>query len=239
MSKKLGLKCSTSNCGSNPTSNKNNDRISQTPSRNIKNKVEAQPRKVNKKNRVVEPICDVDVKHSLLNANSKLICATCNKSMFDDIHDICLLDFVKNVNGLPIKESTPSYVKPSKPYLKVYSRRPKNVSNSGSSKKAKIVKSKNANNSEPSHTWGSNAIEIPLSSSLVNDRFSRLSSGTVRFGNDQIARIMGYGDYQLGMLLSQGYTTSRGLDITCFLLDNFATRIWKFLFGKTLSLFGI
>ncbi|GJZ97148.1 retrovirus-related pol polyprotein from transposon TNT 1-94 [Tanacetum coccineum] len=202
------------------------------PSRNIKNKVEAQPRKVNKKNHVVEPICDVDVKHSLLNANSKLICATCNKSMFDDIHDICLLDFVKNVNGrskfakkhknkifgnlrvminhtkvVPIKESTPSYVKTSKPNLKVYSRRPKNVSNRGSSKKAKIVKSKNANNSEPNHTWGSNAIEIPLSSSLVNDRFSRLSSGTVRFGNDQIARIMGYGDYQMGMLLSQGYTT--------------------------------
>nr|GEU84905.1 hypothetical protein [Tanacetum cinerariifolium] len=56
-------------------SNKRNDRISQTPSRNIKNNVVAQPRKVNKKNHVVEPILDVDVKHSLLNANS--IFATC------------------------------------------------------------------------------------------------------------------------------------------------------------------
>ncbi|GKB13116.1 retrovirus-related pol polyprotein from transposon TNT 1-94 [Tanacetum coccineum] len=60
-----GLKCSTSNCGSKPTSNKKNDRISRTPSMNIKNKVEAQPRKVNKKNDVVKPIRDVDVKHSL------------------------------------------------------------------------------------------------------------------------------------------------------------------------------
>ncbi|GJY10037.1 hypothetical protein Tco_0378222 [Tanacetum coccineum] len=42
----------------------------------MKNKVEAKPRKVNKKNRVVEPIRDVDVKHSLLNANSEPICAT-------------------------------------------------------------------------------------------------------------------------------------------------------------------
>nr|GEV40033.1 integrase, catalytic region, zinc finger, CCHC-type, peptidase aspartic, catalytic [Tanacetum cinerariifolium] len=41
---KLGLKYSTSNCGSNPSSNKKKDRISQTPSRNMKNKVEAQPR---------------------------------------------------------------------------------------------------------------------------------------------------------------------------------------------------
>ncbi|GJY25508.1 retrovirus-related pol polyprotein from transposon TNT 1-94 [Tanacetum coccineum] len=94
-----GLKCSTSKCGSKPTGNKRNDRISQTPSRNMKNKVEAQPRKVNNKNRAVEPICDVNVKHSLLNANSEPICATCKKSMFDGVHDICLLDFVENMNS--------------------------------------------------------------------------------------------------------------------------------------------
>ncbi|GJT79099.1 retrovirus-related pol polyprotein from transposon TNT 1-94 [Tanacetum coccineum] len=57
------------------------------------------------------------------------------------------------------------------------------------SKKAKIVESKNANHSKPNHTWGSNATDIPSSSSLVM---------TVRFGNDHIARIIGYGDYQLG-----------------------------------------
>ncbi|GKC08907.1 hypothetical protein Tco_1000517 [Tanacetum coccineum] len=94
-----GLKCSTSNYGSKPTGNKKNDRISQQPSWNMKNKVEAQPRKVNKKNRVVEPIRDADVKHSLLNVNSELICTTCNKCMFEVIHDMCLLNFVKNVNG--------------------------------------------------------------------------------------------------------------------------------------------
>ncbi|GJZ79209.1 integrase, catalytic region, zinc finger, CCHC-type containing protein [Tanacetum coccineum] len=92
-----GLKCSTSNCGSNPTGNKRNDRISRTTSRNMKNKVEAQPRKVNKKNRVVEPIRDVNVKHSLLNANFEPICATCKKSMFDGVHDMCLLDFVVQI----------------------------------------------------------------------------------------------------------------------------------------------
>nr|GEU71680.1 hypothetical protein [Tanacetum cinerariifolium] len=46
--------------------------------RNMKNKVEAQPRNVNKKNRIVETIRNVDVKQSQLNANSELICATCN-----------------------------------------------------------------------------------------------------------------------------------------------------------------
>ncbi|GJV65213.1 retrovirus-related pol polyprotein from transposon TNT 1-94 [Tanacetum coccineum] len=57
-----------------------------------------------------------------------------------------------------------------------------------SSKKAKIIESKNANHSEPNHTWGFNATDIPSSSSLVM---------TVRFENDHIARIMRYGDYQL------------------------------------------
>nr|GFC27692.1 hypothetical protein [Tanacetum cinerariifolium] len=175
-----------------------NDRISQTPSSNMKNKVEAQPRNVNKNNRVVEPICDVDVKHSLLNANSKPICAHCKKSMFDGVHDKCLLDFVKNVNSraksakkhtkqniwkptghvftevrfkwkptgrtftivgnscplaritsanvVPLKKTTSHSVETQKPELKVYSRKPKNVKNIGSSKKAKILESKNAKN---------------------------------------------------------------------------------------------
>ncbi|GKC41853.1 retrovirus-related pol polyprotein from transposon TNT 1-94 [Tanacetum coccineum] len=75
-----------------------------------------------------------------------------------------------------------------------------------------IVESKNANHSEPNKTWGSNAIDIPSYSSLFMIgcpyctlvfglrifEFVSKFLGTVRFGNDQIARIMGYGDYQLG-----------------------------------------
>ncbi|GKE25912.1 hypothetical protein Tco_1441296 [Tanacetum coccineum] len=246
-----GLKCSTSNCGSKPTCNKKNDRISRTPSRNMKNTVEAQPRKVNKKNRVVEPIHDVDVKHSLLKANSEPICATCKKSMFDGVHDTCLLDFVENMNShaksakkhkkqniwkptghvftkvglkwkptgrtftivgnscpltmitsaniVPPKKTTSHSVKTQKPEYKVYSRKPKNVKNVGSSKKDKIVESKNANHSEPNNTWGSNATDIPSSSSLVMTGYPDCSlvSGLLRFGNDHIAMIMRYGDYQL------------------------------------------
>ncbi|GJR95135.1 hypothetical protein Tco_0267309 [Tanacetum coccineum] len=66
-----------------------------------------------------------------------------------------------------------------------------------SSKMAMIVKSKNVNHSEPNQTWGSNATDIPSSSSLIM---------TVRFGNDQITRIMGYGDYQLvNVVISKVY----------------------------------
>ncbi|GKB10808.1 hypothetical protein Tco_0844731 [Tanacetum coccineum] len=219
----------------------------------MQNKVEAQPRKVNKKNHVVEPICKVNVKHSLLNANFIPICATCKKSLFDDVHDKCLLAFVENVNSrakfakkhkkqniwkpaghvftevglkwkptgrtftivgylcpltritsanvVPSKKTTSYSVETQKPELKVYSRKPKNIKNVGSSKKAKIVESKNANHSEPNHTWVFNATDIPSSSSLVM---------AVRFGNDHITRIMGYGDYQLGnVTISRVYYVDR------------------------------
>ncbi|GJV16900.1 retrovirus-related pol polyprotein from transposon TNT 1-94 [Tanacetum coccineum] len=186
------LKCFTSNCGSKPTGNKKNDRISRTPSRNMKNKVEAQPRKDNKKNLVVEPIRYVDVKHSLLKANSKLNCATCCPDCslvsglqmfktydkeplsalelcrtFTIVGKSCLLTRITSANVVPPKKTTSNSVETQKLELKVYRRKPKNVKNIGSSKKAKIVESKNANHSEPNHTWGSNATDIPSSSSLV------------------------------------------------------------------------
>nr|GEW11026.1 ribonuclease H-like domain-containing protein [Tanacetum cinerariifolium]GFA17767.1 ribonuclease H-like domain-containing protein [Tanacetum cinerariifolium] len=160
-----GLKCSTSNCGSKPTGNKNNNRISQTPSRNVKKKVEAQPRKVNKNNHVVKPIRNVDVKQSWLNVNSELICATCRT--FTIVDNSCPLTKITSANVVPPKKTTSHSVETQKPELKVYTRKPKNVKNIGSSKKSKIVESKNANHSEPNHTWGYKATYIPSSSSLV------------------------------------------------------------------------
>ncbi|GJW47717.1 retrovirus-related pol polyprotein from transposon TNT 1-94 [Tanacetum coccineum] len=202
------LKCSTSKCGSKPTGNKKNDRISRPSSRNIKNK---------------------------LNANSDLNCANCMKSLFDDVHDKCLLNFVETELLVYVQDTCPNAInlsaknvvvtpknkvkkvrievfyyflefvknvnsraKSAKKHKKkifgnlrvMYSlKKPKNVKNVGSSKQSKIVESKIANHSEPNHTWGSNATDILSSSSLVM---------TVRFGNDIIVRIMGYGDYQLG-----------------------------------------
>ncbi|GJU52107.1 retrovirus-related pol polyprotein from transposon TNT 1-94 [Tanacetum coccineum] len=71
---------------------------------------------------------------------------------------------------VPLKETTTNLVETQKPELRVYSRRPKQIKIVGLSKKAKIVESNNANNSKPNHPWGSNATDVPSSSSLVNDR---------------------------------------------------------------------
>ncbi|GJR75752.1 retrovirus-related pol polyprotein from transposon TNT 1-94 [Tanacetum coccineum] len=108
-----------------------------------------------------------------------------------------------------------------KPEIKVYSRRPKQVKSVGSSKKAKIVESKIANNSEPNHSWGSNDTNVSSSSSLVNGRLSRLFFGTIRFENDQIAKIMGYGDYQLGNVIFSRVYYVEGLGHNLFSFGQF------------------
>ncbi|GKD21958.1 hypothetical protein Tco_1223661 [Tanacetum coccineum] len=93
---------STSASRSKPPGNTKKNRISRPSSSNKKNKVEDRRRSVkpslNKKNRVSEPVCNANVKHYVLNANSELIFATCNECMFDTIHDLCVLDYVNDVN---------------------------------------------------------------------------------------------------------------------------------------------
>nr|GEV75859.1 integrase, catalytic region, zinc finger, CCHC-type, peptidase aspartic, catalytic [Tanacetum cinerariifolium] len=210
MSRKLGLKCSTSNYRSNPTENKKNDRISQTPSRNMKKKVEARPRKVNKKNRVIERMRNVDVKQSQLNANSKFICATCKKSMFDGVHDMCLLDFVKNVN---------SRAKSAKKHKKQNIWKPQVVQivlwylDSGCSK----------------HMTGNR-------SQLIN--FVSKFLGTLRFGNDHILRIIRYGDYQLGNVTISRVYYVEGLGHNLFSVGQFCDADLEVAFRKNTCFIG-
>nr|GEU63872.1 integrase, catalytic region, zinc finger, CCHC-type, peptidase aspartic, catalytic [Tanacetum cinerariifolium] len=95
------------------------------------------------------------------------------------------------------------------------------------------------NNAEPNHSWRSNAIDVSSSSSLVNDRLSRLFSGTVRFENDQIAKIMSYGDYQLGNVTISRVYYVEGLGHNLFLVGEFYDSDLEVAFWKTLALFGI
>ncbi|GKC61734.1 hypothetical protein Tco_1089332 [Tanacetum coccineum] len=96
---------------------------------------------------------------------------------FTIVGSLCPLTRITPKKIVHLKETTPKSVETPKPEIKVYSRRPKQLKSVGSSKKAKIVESKISNNSEPTHLWGSNATDVPSSSSLVNDTLSRSSSG--------------------------------------------------------------
>ncbi|GKE68493.1 hypothetical protein Tco_1526565, partial [Tanacetum coccineum] len=97
-----GIKPSTSASGSQPSGNTKKDKIQQTPSSTQKNNVKAYPRKVKSslknKDCVVAPKGTVNVQHSKLNANSELKCVKYNGCMLSDNHDLCVLDFINNVN---------------------------------------------------------------------------------------------------------------------------------------------
>ncbi|GJY72239.1 retrovirus-related pol polyprotein from transposon TNT 1-94 [Tanacetum coccineum] len=233
-----GLKCSTSKCGSKPTGNKRNDRISQTPSRNMKNKVEAQPRKVNKKNRVVEPICDDNVKHSKLNANSDLNCATCKKSLFDDVHDKCLLDFVKTVNSRA--KSTKKHKKQNiwKPTGHVFTEVGLKWKPTG------ITFTIVGNLCPLTRITSANVIQIVLwyldsgCSKYMTGKHSQLMNfvskflSTVRFGNDHIARFMGYGDYQMRNVTILRVYYVKGLGHNLFFVGQFCDGDLEVAFRK-------
>ncbi|GJV49987.1 retrovirus-related pol polyprotein from transposon TNT 1-94 [Tanacetum coccineum] len=128
-----GVKCFTSNYGSKPQGNKRNDRISQTPSRNKMNKVEAQPRKV--------------VQIVLWYLDSE-----CSKPMTGNRYQ--LMNFVSKFLG------------------------------------------------------------------------------TVRFENDQIVRIMGYGDYQLGNVVISRVYYVEGLGHNLFSIGQFCDADLEVVFRK-------
>nr|GEY81300.1 hypothetical protein [Tanacetum cinerariifolium] len=106
---------------SKPSGNTKNNRISQTSSSNKTNNVEDQSRSIksrkNKKNHVEKFECNTDVmqsvldensvfesisnvliKHSVKNAMSESLCAISNKCLFDANHDMCLIDYVNDMN---------------------------------------------------------------------------------------------------------------------------------------------
>ncbi|GKF85723.1 hypothetical protein Tco_0253550, partial [Tanacetum coccineum] len=104
-----GVKPSTSASGSQPSDNTKKDKILQTQSSTQMNKVEAHPRKVKSslknKDHVVAPKGTAHVQHSKLNANSEHKCVKCNGCMLSDNHDLCVLDYINNVNALAKSKS--------------------------------------------------------------------------------------------------------------------------------------
>ncbi|GKE86259.1 hypothetical protein Tco_1560001, partial [Tanacetum coccineum] len=164
---------------------------------------------------------------------------------------------ITSANVVPPKITTSHSVESQKPELKVYNRKPKSAKNVGSRKKAQIVESKNANHSEPNHTWRSNATDFPSSSSFVMtgcpDCYLYLDSGcskhmagnrsqlmnfvskflgTIRFENEHIARIMGYGDYQLGNVTISRVYHVEGLEHNLFSVGQFCDGDLKVAFWK-------
>ncbi|GKF34005.1 hypothetical protein Tco_0107205 [Tanacetum coccineum] len=97
---------------------------------------------------------------------------------------------------VPLRKSTALDNETSKPVVTlVYSWKPRKSKTNVPISKSTVLKSVSANKKEPSKSWGSKVSYVP-SSSLNECRSSKLFS--VKFRNDHVAKILGYGDYQIG-----------------------------------------
>ncbi|GJX23842.1 hypothetical protein Tco_0228287 [Tanacetum coccineum] len=85
-------------------------------------------------------------------------------------------------------------------------------------KNARILQTPSSNMKNKVEVQRSNATDVPFSSSRVND--SKFL-GIVLFGNDQIAKIMVYGDYQLGNVIVSRVYFVEGLGHNLFSVGQF------------------
>nr|GEY94037.1 hypothetical protein [Tanacetum cinerariifolium] len=138
------------------------------------------------------------VQHSKLNANSELICVECNGCMLSDNHDLCALNVINDVNACPKSKSVKKTSKRKvwKPTGKV----------------VLIV------------LW---YLDSGCSKHMTGDR-SQLTNfvskflGTVNFENDHVAKIMGYGDYQIGNVTISRVYYMEGIGYNLFSVGQFS-----------------
>ncbi|GJW51035.1 retrovirus-related pol polyprotein from transposon TNT 1-94 [Tanacetum coccineum] len=212
-----------------PRSNTKNDRVpSVSKTSCIKNKeveVEEHHRNLllskNKKHMSSE--CN-NVKLAIKNDKSKVVCAMCKQCLITANHDICVLNYVNGMNSRGKKQKV-------------------NVLNTENQKKQKpkVRKSKKLGSKErlasptpskprsclrwspigrifdlkePTIKW------FPNSTSFLG-RLSKFVYGTVRFGNDHVAAILGYGDLQWGNILITRVYFVEGLGHNLFSVGQF------------------
>nr|GFC09033.1 integrase, catalytic region, zinc finger, CCHC-type, peptidase aspartic, catalytic [Tanacetum cinerariifolium] len=184
------------------------------------------------------------------NVNSDLKCSSCNGCLFFDNHDACVVAYIKSVNAsiksksvkIPIKRkvwqptgkvfktvrhiwkptgrtftlvgnvfpltriATPTIV-PHREPIPIVNSMDKPVVTLVYSRKTKAANKKVTNKIEPNNSWGSSSSNVP--SPLIACR------------NDHVAKIMGYGDYQIeNVTISQVYYVE-GLGHNLFSIGQF------------------
>ncbi|GJT27002.1 retrovirus-related pol polyprotein from transposon TNT 1-94 [Tanacetum coccineum] len=229
------VKLSTSASRSQPSGNTKKDKIQQTSSSTQKNKVEAHHRKVKSslknKDCVVVPTGTVYVQHSKLNTNFEIKCVKCNGCMLSDNHDIptgwtftivgnaCPLTRITTTTEVPLRKPTALENEPPKPIVTlVYSRKPRKSKTNVPVSKSKVLKS---------------VVQIVLwyldsscSKHMTGDR-SQLTNfvnkflGTIKFKNDHVAKILGYGDYHIGNVTMSRVYYVEGLGHNLFSIGQF------------------
>ncbi|GKB07554.1 retrovirus-related pol polyprotein from transposon TNT 1-94, partial [Tanacetum coccineum] len=172
MSPSTRVSCSTEASGSKPRRNTKKGRISQTSSsKKKKNKVEDQTRiaksSLNNVNRSSKIVYNKNVKHSVLNANSELVCATYHDCRnFIIVGNECPVTRITSTKVVPQKKNIPP--KPNtnvpNPEVTVFHRSTKVAKAVKFDDTPSILGTKHSNITEPNKNWGSTASTSPSSS---------------------------------------------------------------------------
>ncbi|GKC59562.1 retrovirus-related pol polyprotein from transposon TNT 1-94, partial [Tanacetum coccineum] len=219
--------------------NTKKDRITRPLSSNENKNVEARPRKVNsslnKINCVVKTKGTAVVQLSKINANSELKCVQCNGCMFSDNHDLRVLECVNEINAKTKFKSAKksSKKKEWKPTGKVFTTigyiwRPSGRTFTivgDACPLTRITSTQKVPLKEPIH------LEVETLKPVIRDpQFFMfhlplfLNAGCLNcplFVNDHVAKIMEYGDYQIGNVTISRVYYVEGLGYNLFSIGQF------------------
>ncbi|GKD62569.1 retrovirus-related pol polyprotein from transposon TNT 1-94, partial [Tanacetum coccineum] len=256
----IRVKPSTSASGSKPSGNTKNDMISRTPSSNEKNNVEVQSRG-NHPLKGAQALCSVcneclfDANHAMclidhvnsMNVRDKSASKKNKKRKewkptrkvfnsigykwkptgrtFTLVGNACPLTRITTTNKEPLRVPIPlEIVSPEHVVTRVYIRRPKVLKFIPNSK-PKVVQIV---------LW---YLDSGCSKHMTGDRsqlenFIHKFLNTVKFDNDQVAKIMGYGDYQIGNVIIFKVYYVEGLGHNLFSVGQFCDSDLEVAFRK-------
>nr|GEY83190.1 retrovirus-related Pol polyprotein from transposon TNT 1-94 [Tanacetum cinerariifolium] len=121
--------------------------------------------------------------------------------------------------SVPLRKPVPLECNTSKPVVTlVYSWKPKESKNNVPVSNSNINKSLSADKKESNKSWGSTISNVS-SSSMIECRLSKLFS--VKFGNDHVTKIMGYGEYKIGNVTISRVYIVEGLGHNLFSVGQF------------------
>ncbi|GJV64876.1 retrovirus-related pol polyprotein from transposon TNT 1-94 [Tanacetum coccineum] len=191
------------------------------------------------------------VKLDIRNDKSEVICAMCKQCLITANHDVCMLNYVNDMNSRGKKQKAnvsntenqkkqkPKVIKPKKvgsnerlaspkpskprfclrwsPTGRLFDIKGKIIASSESESQSDCSNGDNACTSNPSEP---KIKRFPNSTSFLG-RLSKFFLGTVRFGNDHVAAILGFGDLQWGNILITRVYFVEGLGHNLFSVGQF------------------
>nr|GFA63756.1 retrovirus-related Pol polyprotein from transposon TNT 1-94 [Tanacetum cinerariifolium] len=179
----------------------------------ILRKVVEQGKSQNPLNNSLDHARTASVQHSKLNANSKFICVKYNGRMLSDNHDLCILNALNaRVKSKSVKKNTKRKVweptgKMITTTIEVPSRKPVALETDTPKPVVVLIYSRKPRKTKTTdHVSKSKVVQIILwyldsgcSKHMTGDRsqLTNFVNSTVKFGNDHVAKIMGYGDYHI------------------------------------------